>query len=144
MPMLVTLDGTVTDVSPLQSRKAKSPMLVTRDGIVTDVSPLQPENASASMLITPFGITTHPLPDPRISVIPSFERRQLSIDLYFVLSTSTTIVVSPLHQLNAELPIFVTLEEIVTDVSPSQAENAKFPMRVTPNGIVTDVSLVQP
>ena len=43
--MLVTLDGIVTDVNPLQPRNASFPMLVTLDGIVTDVNPLQPSNA---------------------------------------------------------------------------------------------------
>ena len=40
--MLVTLDGIVTDVSPLQPENADHPMLVTLDGIVTEVSPRQP------------------------------------------------------------------------------------------------------
>ena len=54
--MLVTLDGIVTDVSPLHTENAKDPMLVTEDGIVTDVSPLQPENAQFPMLVTLSGI----------------------------------------------------------------------------------------
>ena len=40
--MLVTLDGIVTAVRPLQPENAYCPMLVTLDGIDTDVSPLQP------------------------------------------------------------------------------------------------------
>ena len=43
--MLVTLDGIVTDVRPLQPENVDAPMLVTLDGIATDVRPLQPENA---------------------------------------------------------------------------------------------------
>ena len=43
--MLVTLDGIVTDVRPLQPENAEDPMLVTLDGIVTDVRPLQASNA---------------------------------------------------------------------------------------------------
>ena len=39
--MLVTLDGIVTLVSPLQLKNAEFPMLVTLLGIVTDVRPLQ-------------------------------------------------------------------------------------------------------
>ena len=58
--MLVTLDGIVTDVSPLQPENARSPMFVTLDGIVTDVNPLQSENAtsntSSPMLVTPSAI----------------------------------------------------------------------------------------
>ena len=39
--MLVTLDGIVTDVNPLQPENIPSPMLVTLDGILTDTNPLQ-------------------------------------------------------------------------------------------------------
>ena len=41
--MLVTLDGIVTEVRPLQSLKADSPMLVTLLGIVMEVRLLHPE-----------------------------------------------------------------------------------------------------
>ena len=50
--MLVTLEGIVTDVSPLQPENAERPMLVTLDGIVTDVSPLQPSNAERPIAIS--------------------------------------------------------------------------------------------
>lgn len=40
--MLVTEDGIVMDVSPLQLKNAPVPMLVTEDGIVIKVNPLQP------------------------------------------------------------------------------------------------------
>ncbi len=43
--MPVTLLGIVTEVKPLQPRKALYPMLVTLLGIVTEVKPLQPEKA---------------------------------------------------------------------------------------------------
>jgi hypothetical protein len=43
--MLVTLLGSVTFVSPLQSENAEFPMLVTLLGIVTLARALQPENA---------------------------------------------------------------------------------------------------
>ena len=42
--MLVTLDGIVTDVNPLQPSNARSPMFVTLEGIVTEVKPLQQQN----------------------------------------------------------------------------------------------------
>ena len=42
--MLVTLDGIVMEISPVQSAKAPVPMLVTLDGIVMEISPVQPEN----------------------------------------------------------------------------------------------------
>ena len=38
--MLVTEDGMVTEVRPLQPLNANFPMLVTEDGMVMDVSPL--------------------------------------------------------------------------------------------------------
>ena len=50
--MLVTLEGIVTLVSPLQPENAPSRMLVTLAGIVTLVSPLQPENAESAMRVT--------------------------------------------------------------------------------------------
>ena len=56
--MLVTLEGIVTDVSPLQPKNVQSSMLVTLDGIVTDVSPLQSQNASLPTLVTLDGIVT--------------------------------------------------------------------------------------
>ena len=43
--MLVTLEGMVTEVRPLQSQKALSPMLVTLEGMVTEVRPLHPQKA---------------------------------------------------------------------------------------------------
>ena len=70
--MLVTLDGIVTEVSPLQFTKASKPMLVTLDGIVTVVSPSQPVNAYSPMLVTLERIVTSPF-TPAISVLPSFE-----------------------------------------------------------------------
>ncbi len=66
--MLVTLDGIVTEVSPLQPENAQLPMLVTLEGIVTDVSSLQQENAYPPMLVTGHppsveGIATAPVVD---------------------------------------------------------------------------------
>ena len=57
-PMLVTPSGIVTDVRPLHSVNALDPMLVTLSGIVTDVRPLQPRNVSFPMLVTLDGIVT--------------------------------------------------------------------------------------
>ena len=58
LPMLVTLDGIVTDVRPLQPENAELPMLVTFGGIVSEVSPLQPEKAALPILVTLAGIVT--------------------------------------------------------------------------------------
>ena len=56
--MLVTLDGIVTDVRPLQPENAEAPMLVTLEGIVNDVRPLQFQNATLLINLTPSGIFT--------------------------------------------------------------------------------------
>ena len=56
--MLVTPSGMVTDVKPLQSRKAELPMLVTLSGMVTDVKPLQYAKAELPMLVPPVMITS--------------------------------------------------------------------------------------
>lgn len=50
--MLVTLEGIVTLVSPLQLENAEFSMLVTLSGIVILVRMLQPENAEKPMLVT--------------------------------------------------------------------------------------------
>ena len=70
--MLVTLDGIVTDVRPLQPENAPLPMLVTLDGIVTDVNPPQPRNAERPMLVTGTpsnsdGMTRAPFVDEEIA-----------------------------------------------------------------------------
>ena len=49
MPMLVTLFGMVTEVSPVQPDNAPSSMLVIPLGIVMDVSPVWLENALAGI-----------------------------------------------------------------------------------------------
>ena len=59
--MLTTLDGIITDASPLQPENAYRPILVTLGGIVTDTSPLQAENAKSPMLVTLDGISTEPI-----------------------------------------------------------------------------------
>ena len=56
--MLVTLDGIVTLVRPLQSQKAWPLMYVTLDGIVTLVRPLQPSKADTPISVTLDGIVT--------------------------------------------------------------------------------------
>ena len=43
--MLVTPLPMVTEVNPVQPRKAPSPMIVTLSGMVIEVKPLQPEKA---------------------------------------------------------------------------------------------------
>ena len=57
-PMLVTLFGIVTLVSPMQPENACSQMFVTLFGIVTLVRFMHPANAEFPMLPTPSGIVT--------------------------------------------------------------------------------------
>ena len=52
MPRCDPTNGKVMLVSPLQPENALDPMLVTLDGIVTEVRPLQPSNALDPMLVT--------------------------------------------------------------------------------------------
>ena len=44
-PIVVTLEGIVTEVKPEHQQNARSPMEVTLEGIVTEVKPEQPSNA---------------------------------------------------------------------------------------------------
>ena len=55
LPMLVTLDGIVTLVSPVHPENAELPMLVTPSGIVTLVSLVHPENVSPEISVTELG-----------------------------------------------------------------------------------------
>jgi hypothetical protein len=85
--MLVTLEGMLTFVSPVQSSNAASPMLVTLEGMVTQVSPLLSWNAPYPMLVTGYPFTdkgnaimfdspelVHPLERPVIvAVLPENE-----------------------------------------------------------------------
>ena len=50
--MLVTLEGMVMLVNPLQAEKANPPMLVTLEGIVMLVKPVQLLKANPPMLVT--------------------------------------------------------------------------------------------
>ena len=98
-------------------------MEVTPSGIVTDVKLEQPSNACWPMEITPSGII-----------------RVLSLSFDIEPSGHFTAVnISGATPLNAEYPIEVTLEGIVTEVKPVQPENAEAPIEVTPSGIVTEV-----
>ena len=60
MPLTVALSlpAKVTLFSMMQFSNADLPMLVTLDGIVTDVRPLQPPNAYSPMLVTLVPIST--------------------------------------------------------------------------------------
>ena len=136
--MLVTDDGIVTDVSPLQPANAFCPMLVTEGGIVTSTSPLQPQNARSPILVTDDGIVTSPF-TPAMRICPPFEQSKPLIEQYVLFAGSTMNDIILLHPVNANDPMLVTLEGIDTDLSPEQPLNANDPILVTPDGIDTDL-----
>ena len=63
---MVTLLGMVTEVRPVQSRKAPTPIEVTLLGMVTEVRLVQPQKAYCLISITPFGITRFVTSEPLI------------------------------------------------------------------------------
>ena len=101
--MEVTPSGIVTDVKLEQPQNAETPIDVTLEGIVTEVKPLQSLNAEFPIKVTPSGITNvfNLLAD-----IPDGNHAAVN-------------VVGETPE-NAEFPIFVTLEGIVTEVKLEQ------------------------
>jgi hypothetical protein len=87
----------VTDVRPLQARKADFPMLVTLLGMVTDVRLLQPEKAELPMLVTLLGMVVVLQPAIRVFVADSIIALQLSLESYLGLPSSTITDVRPLQ-----------------------------------------------
>jgi hypothetical protein len=76
--MLVTPEGIVMLVNPVQPSKAHHPMLVTLEGIVMLVNPVQPEKPP--MLVTGFplnmdGMTKLPVAEVWQSVISTYVPR---------------------------------------------------------------------
>ena len=145
--MLVTLDGIVTLVNPLQPENTLAPMSVTLEGIVTLGNSLQPENAESPMLITPSPIVTlvSPLqlrnaaaPMPRTPVIPKSPEREPELPTAHPSTSFTPGIVSVSNnkspQLeNAEFSILATLSGIVRLVRFVQPTNDSTPMAVTPS-----------
>ena len=101
--MVVTPDGIVAEVNELQSLNAASPMEVTPSGIVTEVKELQFLNVASSMEVTPTGI---------ITVV------RFSVDIPF--GTQAAVNTSGATPSNAQSPMAVTLEGIVTEVNELQ------------------------
>ena len=112
--------------------------------MVIDVKPLQPANAQLPIEVTELGITVFLHPDISVLVADSTIALQLFLESYTLFPLSTTMVVKPLQEINAQLPIEVTELGMVIDVKPSQPSNAPLPIEVTELPIVTDVKPLQP
>lgn len=97
-------------------------MLVTEDGIVMAVSPLQPWNASYPMLVTVDGMVKVPtFPFGQVCrMVLSLLYNVPSVELYSVLSGDTFIAISLLQSRNAPLPMLVTEDGMSMLVSPLQ------------------------
>ena len=118
-------------------------MLVTLLGIDIEVRPEQPKKALFPILATLLGIIVFLHPAIKVFVAVSIIALQLSRESYIELLSSTIIEVRPLQELNALLPMLITLLGMVTDVSLEQPENASYPMVVTLLGMVMEVRLKQ-
>lgn len=112
-------------------------MLVTEDGIVMAVSPLQPWNASYPMLVTVDGMVKVPtFPFGQVcKMVLSLLYNVPSAEQYLALSGDTFIAISLLHNEKA-LSMLVTEDGMLMVVSPLQQENAAYPMLVTEDGMV--------
>ena len=118
--MLVTLEGMVIEVRPVQNEKACSPMLVTLEGMVIEVRPLQNEKAYEPMVVTVVGITVFLHPTTRVFDAVSTMALQLFRESYLLFPEATSMA-SRLLQLSKTLePILVTLEGMDTEVKPLQ------------------------
>ena len=95
--MLMTDEGMVMLVKPVQLLNAYFPMLVTDSGMVMLVKPLQPENASFPMLVTDEGMVVVLQPATRVLLAVAIIALQLSRESYFVLPASTLMLVKPVQ-----------------------------------------------
>ena len=110
--------STTMVVKPLQELNAQSPIEVTELGMVIDVKPLQPANAQLPIEVTELGITVFLHPDISVLVADSTIALQLFLESYTLFPLSTTMVVKPQQEINAQLPIEVTELGMVIDVKP--------------------------
>ena len=118
--MLVTDEGMVMLVKPVQFWNARSPMLVTDEGMVMLVKPVQPVNAWLPMLVTDEGMVVVLQPATRVLLAVSIMALQLLRESYFVFPASTLMLVKPVQPENAPLPMLVTDEGMVMLVRPVQ------------------------
>ena len=121
-------------------------MLDTLFGIVTEVKPLQPKKASFPILVTLLGITTAPdlAPGHWTSDVWVLSYRMPSTELYATLVAFTLIAVNALQPAKAPSSIFVTPAGIVTEVKLLQYSKARLLMLVTLPGIVTEAKMLHP
>ena len=106
-------------------------MLVTDEGMVMLVKPVQSKNARSLMLVTDEGMVVVLQPATRVLLAVSIIALQLLRESYFVLRASTLMLVKPVQPENAELPMLVTDEGMVMLVKPLQSLNAFSPMLCT-------------
>ena len=97
--MLVTPEGMVTLVRPLQFKKAPSPMTVTLEGMMVFLHPAIKVFEAVSIIAL-----------------------QLLRESYFLFPASTVIAIKPLQPPKAKPSILITLLGMVTEVKPLQFE----------------------
>ena len=95
--MLVTDEGMVMLVKPVQPLNARSPMLVTDEGMLMLVRPLQLLNAYFPMLVTDEGMVVVLQPATRVLLAVSIMALQLLRESYFVFPASTLMLVKPVQ-----------------------------------------------
>ena len=95
-------------------------MLVTLEGMVTEVRPLQPEKTEEPMLVTVLGMAVFLQPAIRVLLAVSIMALQLLRESYFVLPFATLMLVRPLQPEKTELPMEVTELGMMTLVRPLQ------------------------
>ena len=95
------------------------------------------------MLLTLEGIVVFLQPCVRVFVAVSIIALQFSRESYFEFPASTVIEDKALQSAKTPVPIFVTLECILTDGRAEQFEKARLLIVVTLEGIVTDGRVLQ-
>ena len=107
--ILVTDEGIVTEVKPVQSEKAQVPILVTDEGMVIEVKPLNPEHKFDGIFSTL---------SPNVMVLIRQLINGEPPDEQFRAFHVTEV--KPVQPEKAEPPILVTDSGIVTEVKPMQ------------------------
>ena len=131
----------VTEVKPVQPRKADSPIPITDWGMVIEVSLLIPRQR-------PAGICSTLSPKVNIIIFTQLENGELSdmpSKLLLVQFRAFQITeIKPVQSSNAPSPILITASGMVTDVKPVQPKKAYSPIPITDSGMVIEVSLLIP
>ena len=123
----------MTDVNPLQFRKASPPIEVTEFPnikVFIFVFESEKNDIFANLLLSMF----------KVSMLLHHSKASPPIE---VTELGIFIDVKPLQPMKARSPIEVTELGMVTDVKPLQPEKAQLPIEVTELGIVTDVNPLQ-